>query len=69
MVYKFFDRKKKTSGSGIKNKIISNKELAEESHKAIARKFNKRRVQSSFINSIWSNNLTDMQLKTKLNKL
>ena len=52
MVYKFFDRKKKTSGSGIKNKIISNKELAEESHKAIARKFNKRRVQSSFINSI-----------------
>ena len=36
MVYKFFD--KKTSGSGIKNENISNKELAEELHKPIIRK-------------------------------
>ena len=37
MVYKFFD--KKTSGSGIKNENIPSKELAEELHKPIIRKF------------------------------
>ena len=37
MVDKFFD--KKPSGSGIK-KDISDKELAEKSHKPIIRKFN-----------------------------
>ena len=37
IVYKFFD--KKTSGSGIKNKNISSKELPEELHKPIIRKF------------------------------
>ena len=31
MVYQFFD--KKTSGSGVKNESISNKELAKELHK------------------------------------
>ena len=39
MVYKLFD--KKTFGSGIKNENISNKEIAEELHKPIVRKFNK----------------------------
>ena len=38
MVYKFFD--KKASGSGIKNENISNKELGQELHKQITRKFN-----------------------------
>ena len=47
MVYKCFD--KKTSGSDIKNKNISNKELAEELQKPIIRKFKKRKVRSSFI--------------------
>ena len=41
MVYKFFD--KKTSGSGIKNENISNKELAEELHKPIIRNFKKEK--------------------------
>ena len=41
MVYKFFD--KKTSGSGIKNKNIPNKELAKELHKPIIRKFKKKK--------------------------
>ena len=50
MAYKFFD--KKSSGSGIKKKLISNKELAEELHKPITRKFKKRKVQSSFIDNI-----------------
>ena len=36
-VYKFFD--KKTSGGSIKNEIMSNKELAEELHKQLIRKF------------------------------
>ena len=50
MVYKFLD--KSTSGSGIKNKIISNKELPEELHKPIIRKFKKRKEHSSFIDNI-----------------
>ena len=41
VVYIFFD--KKTSGSGIKNENISNRELAEELHKTIIRKLNKRK--------------------------
>ena len=51
MVYKFFD--KKTVGGAIKNKNMSNKELAEELHKPVIRKFNKRKVHSSFIDNIW----------------
>ena len=44
MVYKFFD--KKTSGSGIKIENIPNKELAEELHKPIIRKFKVQKVHS-----------------------
>ena len=55
MVYKFFD--KKTSGGTVKNENISNKELAEELHKPIIRKFNKRKVQSPFIDNIWGADL------------
>ena len=39
-IYKFFD--KKTSGGGIKNENIPNKELAEELHKPIIKKLKKR---------------------------
>ena len=42
MLFKFFD--KKTYGSAVKNENISNKELAEELHKPIIRKFEKRNV-------------------------
>ena len=35
---------KSTSGGTVKNEIISNKELAEELHKPIIRKFEKRKV-------------------------
>ena len=41
MVYKCFD--KKSSDSGIKNENISNKELTEELHKPIIKKFNKKK--------------------------
>ena len=37
MLYKFFD--KKTFRGTVKNEIISNKELTEELHKSIIRKF------------------------------
>ena len=66
MVYKFFD--KKTSSGTIKNEIISNKELAEELQKQNIRKFEKRKVHSSFINNIWGADLADMQLINKFNK-
>ena len=59
---------KKTSGSGIKNKIISSKELAENLHKPIIKKFKKIKVQSSFIYSIWGTDQADMQLIGKFNK-
>ena len=82
MVYKFFDKKpaslarsktlaardKSASGSGIKNENISNKELAEELHKPLIRKFNKRKVQLFFKDNIWGADLTDMQLIRKFNK-
>ena len=66
MVYKFLN--KKTSGSGIKNSIISNKELAEELRKPIIKKFKKRKVQSQFIDNIWGGDLADMQLISKFDK-
>ena len=64
MVCKSFD--KKTSGSGIKNGIISNKELREELHKPIIRKLKKRKVHSTFIDNIWGAYLAYMQLISKL---
>ena len=66
MVYKCFD--KNTSGSGIKNHNILNKELAEELYKPIIKKFKKRKVQSPFIGNIWGTNLADMQLISKFNE-
>ena len=59
---------KKTSRSSIKNEIISNKELAEELHKPIIRKFKKRKVHSTFIDNIWGADLAGMKLISKFNK-
>ena len=64
MVYKFFD--KKTSGGAIK--FMQNQKLAKELHKPIIRKFNKRRVYSSFKDNIWGADLADLQLISKFNK-
>ena len=66
MVYKFFD--KRVSGSGIKNKNISKKQLSEELQKPVIRKFNKRKVHSHFIDNIWGADLAYMQLIRKFNK-
>ena len=65
MVYKFFD--KKSSGSGVKH-ILQSEQLANELHKPIIRKFEKRRVYSTFKDNIWGVDLADMQLSSKYNK-
>ena len=57
-----------TSGGAIKNEIISNKELAKKLHKPIIRKFQKRKVHSSFTDNIWGLDLADTQLINKFNK-
>ena len=66
MVYKYFG--KKISDSGIKTENMSNKELAEELHKPIIRKFKNRKVYSSFIDNTWGIDLDDIQLTSKFNK-
>ena len=65
MVYKFFDLK--VSGSGAKL-IPQNEQLANELHKPIIRKFEKRKVYSTFKDNIWGADLADMQLLSKYNK-
>ena len=47
---------------------MSNKELTEELHKPIIRKFKNRKVFSFFIDNIWGANLADMQLISKFSK-
>ena len=65
MVYKFFD--KKSSGSGLANNN-ENIQLENELHKPIIKKFNKRKVYSSFKDNIWGVDLADMQLLSEFNK-
>ena len=63
-VYKFFD--KKSMGSGImKNSSLI---LADELHKPVIKKFNKRKVYLQFKNNIWEVDLADMQLLSRKNK-
>ena len=47
---------------------MSKKELAEKLHKPIIKKFEKRKVQSPFIENIWGADLADMQLISKFDK-
>ena len=44
------------------------KELAEELHKPIIGKLQKRRAHSPFIDNVWCTDLEDMQLISNLNK-
>ena len=57
-----------SSGSSVKSEIMSKQQLPEELHKAIIRKFEKRKVHSSFIDNIWAADLADMQSISKFNK-
>ena len=67
MVYKFFNskvapRNKTISGKGTKE---VNKILAENLHKLIIRKFNKRKVYLQFKDNIWGVDLADTRLLIK----
>ena len=71
MVYKFFDKKSTAEpsslehmGSGIGNSSI----LADELHKPIINKSNKRKVYSQFKDNIWGVDLADMQSLSRKNK-
>ena len=65
MVYKFFDSKVSRSGAKL---LLQNAQLANELHKPIIKKFGKRKVYSTFKDSIWGVDLADMQLFSKYNK-
>ena len=64
MVYKFFDKKSIGSGIGRNSSSV----LADELHKPIIRKFNKRKVYSQFKDNIWGVDLADMQSLSRKNK-
>ena len=49
-------------------RIFKKKQLAEELHKSIIRKFTKIKVHSLFLGNICGANLADMQLLSKFNK-
>ena len=70
MVYKFFD--KKSMGSGFKKLKNTTKPsssiLADELHKPIIRKFNKRKVYPQFKDNTWRVDLADMQSLSRKNK-
>ena len=70
MVYKFFDKKsaaktraKHAMGSGITRD--SSLILADELHKPVIKKFNKRKVYSQFKGNKWGVDLADMQSLSK----
>ena len=63
MVYRFFG--KNAVVGAVKHETIQNKELAKELQKPIIRKFEKRKVHSSFIFNIWGADLADMKLLSK----
>ena len=78
MVYKFFDKLStaepsslERTGSGfkkLKNTAGNSSILADERHKPIIRKFNKRKVYSQFNDNIWGVDLADMQSLSRKNK-
>ena len=73
MVYKLFD--KKSTGSGIARDTTKSSSLerspsilADELHKPIINKFDKRKVYSQFKDNIWGVDLADMQSLSRKNK-
>ena len=61
LVHKFFD--KKSSGSSIDVETIPN-----QLHKPINKKFEKRKVYSSFKDNMWGTDLANIQLISRFNK-
>ena len=67
MVYKFFN--KKSAGSGVNTRLApQNRQLAEELHKPIIKKFEKIKVHAAFKDNVWGADLADMQLLSRYNK-
>ena len=72
-LFRVFDKKTKGSGVTLANKsaiksIPQNKELADELHRPVLRKFKKQKEYSTFKGNIWAADLADMQLISKFNK-
>ena len=65
VVYNFLIKKLQV---GLLKKNMQNEELAKELHKPIIKKFEKRKVHSSFIDNLRDADLADMQLISKFNK-
>ena len=75
IVYKFFDKKSTAEpsslermGGGFKKLKNSSSILADELHKAVIKKFDKRKVYSQFKDNIWGVDLVDMQSLSRKNK-
>ena len=71
MVYKFFDKKSTAEPSsleGMGSGIASSSILADELHKPIIKKFDKRKVYSQFKDNVWGVDLADMQSLSRKNK-
>ena len=66
LVYKCFD--KKSMGSGFKKLKNRSSILADELHKPIIKKFDKRKVFSQFKDNMWGVDLADMQSLSRKNK-
>ena len=75
MVYKFFDKKSMGGGTAEPSALArsslerivkdSSLILADELHKPVIKKFNKRKVYSQFKDNIWGVDLADMQSLSK----
>ena len=70
MVYKFFDKKSMGSGTAKPSsleRIVKDSSLilADELHKPVIKKFNKRKVYLQFKDNIWGVDLADMQSLNK----
>ena len=76
MVYKFFDKKSTAEPSSLERSslermgsgIASSSMLADELHKPVIKKFDKRKVYSEFKDNIWGVDLADMQSLSRKNK-
>ena len=73
MVYKFFDQKSMGSGTAKPSSLEritrdSSLILADELHKPVVKRFNKRKVYLQFKDNIWGVDLADMQSLSKKHK-
>ena len=64
MVWKFFDKRSR----GVLGSGIENKQLADELHKPVIKKFKIRKTYFSYNDNIWCADLADVQLISKFNK-